>query len=599
MKAYSFENWNVNVDTIPFLFFVQNMEEMLFPYGHDSYKVPTLNFYFLCLELLESIQKIEDDVIDKGNLGPMFDELSEMFTNDIVAQKLYGNNFEALFYIKDDKGEYSRDFKKLRENIGNEASIRTIKKTLYFLINDMKIEDKYFKALKDEINVLLYSNLFGLETAYKLSVLCKLFLTEVINRGYSQEYIYSEIKSRYYSFENKIEDIDVEIEYLWSLFSFKESKYSVIVPIRRKDVKNLLERFEGILIESNNEKLFGNSCHWIARIEVKSLDPEKARNKAIELISTIVSMKQYNSHTSKAFESTNVIVKELASNKEKKLSKPVGLLSRGCTRSDEQIYIRIDEMIQIIPVIGEKFFNAINLHSSAMESKNISNQLLNLWTIVEVLVEVEKRNNYSKITQISNTFTTVLNASYVKSILEQLLFDLEHCCFGFKGYLKRVSKGKNDYEKLVALLICDEFIQVKTELLNNLPCYPLLKYRIEYYSKKFSSRESLKIFLNKHRKRLEWQIMRIYRNRNMIVHDGSHFPYIDLIVQNLHFYVDSLIDTINYYIGKGYRSLDVIYRLLSNNEFDYYTILDKKQNKQTLPIGDDFSIVVLGKSYIL
>ena len=27
--------------------------------------------------------------------------------------------------------------------------------------------------------------------------------------------------------------------------------------------------------------------------------------------------------------------------------------------------------------------------------------------------------------------------------------------------------------------------------------------------------------------------------------------------------------------------------------------LDKKQNKQTLPIGDDFSIVVLGKSYIL
>jgi len=84
----------------------------------------------------------------------------------------------------------------------------------------------------------------------------------------------------------------------------------------------------------------------------------------------------------------------------------------------------------------------------------------------------------------------------------------------------------------------------------------------------------------------------------MIIHDGSHFPYIDLIVQNLHFYVDSLIDTINYYIGRGYRSLDVIYRLLGNNEFIYYEILDKKDNNQALPIRDDFPIVVLGNSYI-
>lgn len=46
MKAYSFENWLNNTIETPFLFFVQSMEEMLFPYGHDSYKVPTLNFHF-------------------------------------------------------------------------------------------------------------------------------------------------------------------------------------------------------------------------------------------------------------------------------------------------------------------------------------------------------------------------------------------------------------------------------------------------------------------------------------------------------------------------------------------------------------------------
>lgn len=598
MKAFSFENWEIDDSTKPFLFFVQSMQEMLFHYGHDSYKVPTLNFYFLCLEVLQSIQKVEDNIIDKGNLRPLLDELYEVFSNDLVAQKIYGDDFDVLFYSKDDKGEYSKGFSQLRKDIGNETSVKAIQRTISFLVNDMKIGDKYFETLKAEITKVLYSVSFDIDAEYRLSMLSRTFLTELINRGYNQEYIYSEIIKRYYSLDVKITDVSLEVEYLWGLFSFETKRYNVIVPIKQKDVKNLLERFKFINVTDNNERLFGKAFHWIASIEVEALEPESARNDAVSLISTVVSMKQYNSHTIKAFEANNVLVKETETNEETYLSTPVGLLSRGRTRSEEQSYVRIEEMLQRIHIIGEKFFTAINLHASAMESKNVSNQLLNLWTIVEVLVAVEKRNNHNKITQITNTLTTVLNASYIKSIIEQLLLDLKHYCAGFSDYLSRIDKGENEYEKLIAMLICDEFLQVKMELINELTCYPLLRWRIEYYSKQFSNRVSLKNFLFKHRKRLEWQIVRIYRNRNMIIHDGSHFPYIDLIVQNLHFYVDSLIDTINYYIGRGYRSLDVIYRLLGNNEFIYYEILDKKDNNQALPIRDDFPIVVLGNSYI-
>ncbi len=91
--------------------------------------------------------------------------------------------------------------------------------------------------------------------------------------------------------------------------------------------------------------------------------------------------------------------------------------------------------------------NAINLHSSAMESRNVSNQLLNLWTIVEVLVGIEKHNSYSKIIQISNTLTTVLNSSYIKSLVDQLLFDLNHCCEDFGIHLGNITKGNTDAEK--------------------------------------------------------------------------------------------------------------------------------------------------------
>ena len=93
--------------------------------------------------------------------------------------------------------------------------------------------------------------------------------------------------------------------------------------------------------------------------------------------------------------------------------------------------------------------------------------------------------------------------------------------------------------------------------------------------------------------------MRIYRNRNMIVHDGSHFPYIDLVVQNLHFYVDTLIDTVNSFVSAGFSSLDTIYARLSRGEYESLIVLDAvDNNKQPLAIGDDFANIILGKNYI-
>ena len=152
---------------------------------------------------------------------------------------------------------------------------------------------------------------------------------------------------------------------------------------------------------------------------------------------------------------------------------------------------------------------------------------------------------------------------------------------------------------LTAMLVLPEFDQNKTDLVNALINYPLLQYRIQHYSERFSNRSELKKVLSNHRKRLEWQIMRIYRNRNMIVHDGSHFPYIDLIVQNLHFYIDALMDTINFYVGKGYTSLEVIYALLNRKEFEYQIILEKKDNnKNPLSINADFVTTVLGNAYV-
>lgn len=49
MKAFEFPRWASAPSNKGLLFFAQSMEEMLFHYGHDSLKVPALNFrFFMC-----------------------------------------------------------------------------------------------------------------------------------------------------------------------------------------------------------------------------------------------------------------------------------------------------------------------------------------------------------------------------------------------------------------------------------------------------------------------------------------------------------------------------------------------------------------------
>ena len=108
MKAYDFVHWHLNKHNEGLLFFAQCLEEMLFHYGHDSLKVPALNFHYLCVEIDQTIKKVENEVVDKGNIKPLFEELSDTFGKDPIAGSLYGKDFNSLFYTKNVDGEYNR-----------------------------------------------------------------------------------------------------------------------------------------------------------------------------------------------------------------------------------------------------------------------------------------------------------------------------------------------------------------------------------------------------------------------------------------------------------------------------------------------------------
>ena len=527
MKTSDFSQWNIT-NPKALLFFAQCLEEMLFHYGHDSIKVPALNFHYLCIETLLCIHKINEGIVDKANIKPLFLELSSMYDNDPIAINLYGEVFNNLFFYKDVTGEYKRDCKDLYKDASSESSIQKIRHTLEYLIDDMENSRKYFQTIKIMVSDIITKDSFDENDADLLYTLCRILLTELINQGYSHEYIYRTVLDIFYSTNNPVTNASESLNIFWNNFSFKEKEYSVILPLHKL-------RFLDHL------KNFSNSTFY--------------------------------------------------------LNEPVTLLERGHNYSHEEINKRVYVMTNNFSVFGDKMVSIIGLHSAALESKDINNQLLNLWSIVEILIETERQNCFSKINQICNTLTSVLNASYIRTLLNQLILDLTHCTENFLEIIDTIDKGNDTTEKFVALLILDEYEPQKQSLLHQLDNYPVLQYRLNTYYNKLSSRSEIKKLLVNHRKKIEWQIMRIYRNRNLIVHDGTHFPYIDIIVQNLHFYVDTLIDTINAYANNGYSSINTIYTTIQKEELAHLLVLEKEENNTPALISDEFSSIILGNSY--
>ena len=66
----------------------------------------------------------------------------------------------------------------------------------------------------------------------------------------------------------------------------------------------------------------------------------------------------------------------------------------------------------------------------------------------------------------------------------------------------------------------------------------------------------------------------------MIVHNGSSMPYRDIIIENLHYYVDVLIDTLIEYYNIGITTHTSIYKNILNEQANYYVALGTPLSKK-------------------
>lgn len=71
MKKSEYNNIEKSCNRNKFIMFVQTLEEVLFYYSFESYKLPALNSHYLCYDLLRTKQNIEQKAITEGNFIPL------------------------------------------------------------------------------------------------------------------------------------------------------------------------------------------------------------------------------------------------------------------------------------------------------------------------------------------------------------------------------------------------------------------------------------------------------------------------------------------------------------------------------------------------
>lgn len=233
-----------------------------------------------------------------------------------------------------------------------------------------------------------------------------------------------------------------------------------------------------------------------------------------------------------------------------------------------------------------RIIRAINLHSIALTTEELENKLVNIWTAIETLIPKDTEYGSDRIVHIIDSLLPFQTYKYLNQLIEQLgrdfLFYNRNISNKLLKKIHTINDQESDIGRLSALIMTAENEDIRTELYGLLKNYPLLRWRVFTLNKKLSNGKNIKKMLDNHQQRIKWQVRRIYRVRNLIVHSGRMPSYTNILVENLHNYFDDLLNYVidNSIAEKRIKSINEAIIDCNIYSSRLFTVLDKMKNDE-------------------
>lgn len=535
---------NVNEIVIPFY---QIWQEMVNEKTMDIYQY----------RILTSLSALEElaDVLRKTMAG--------IFTNDANIESC---REETLYILNSDmimEKYYKAIANRLRFGIGQKLKTDAEKTRLYALVKYAVIEIavKYeWYAVEELKSSILAGNL------KEISMYANIVASQAVHKGWSSQALNNLL--RFFRNEKTFDE-------QWSLFKetilkTEQQRQDVLIHIPFRNQKNgdalstlvILKNlgletytYEQLIVEFSEISDIGsllNAEKKYFRVQVSSFDVYTAAHKAIRKISDLLNLGSfYNLVSAWDLSSVSFIVINDTNKYHKafnaeKLYKTYDYLDSSGKVFEYTKNIFIDDNKV---ALREKLTGAFGYANISRASLFQEEKYMNLWVALESLARTRMYPDI--ISNVKQTVPAAMSLRYIYRIVRNYVEDCIRCEVGFDFPNHYIDMNQETKQKMVKETIeVFRTPELYNILLQKSEVNSLLKYRTETVYKILNDMVILKDKVKNHHDRIEWQIQRLYRIRNEIVHSAlqnetSLIMYIEHLYDYLSTYITEIVTCIS------------------------------------------------------
>lgn len=578
------DKWAIKEDAHKF--FLIRWNEIFSEDTFDSWQVRTSNIRSILHEILDLLEVVERVHESHPNIKFLIEEAYFVTKNDIILKKYF------LFipnYLKKLEELYEKNIKNVKNF--EKRNIANFRSFLKVIIGNL---ESYRKKLCEEILEILRNppkkfkkDLYSLTMALGIELKISGYSLNSLRNSF--EILTDPTEKKFWKrFEKLIEKFNGK-KYTFYCFFY------IIWPIPFPDLSG--QDIELILnvpteVFTDEEKKFYNQDKQaiIAKIRVEAQDEYSARYISEEKLETLFAVRRLYQITKQTKIKHQLALVER--NDKFLTCIPYDTTRLGYIRDVTQVEKSIISFTELFSRLDTKSLHqitaALQYHKLALSAASDEARLVNLWTALESLLLDGDR---AIIRTICNYIPKINSTGYLYLVLKALAIDIKDLWRSsdtskILPLLNNSTKYILEPLDLLDILLDEETGERLSEFRKLIGDQLFLIFRIyRIYENLLGGPNLHRQCLENHKKNIEWQILRIYRARNFVIHRGVSPPGTRHLIQHLHSYFIIAIHKLLYDLERN--ECWNIGDALEHRKEIYDIFLTKLKNYDSQPISKE------------
>lgn len=575
---YRQEDWiELGINTCCEQMFYSIIKELVNQKTYISWQYRYSNTLTILDELADAVSLLQHTGFGYRYTQTLLDEIESTFKRDNL-NKLYDNTDIMLSELRNLFQKGAKDTSVEKQELKKYDEILSCIELLKGIMGD------YVNKIKAELERLMLDD--SCKEKKYLITLCNQYITHIIANGYSWESVEKAIEL----LEDNTKLFRERVVSFFNYFNFSENEFrilfltSTLLPEIETETIRIYKNNERRNLSSTEQDFYeqNKSGKNILEIKVNALNAYEAKNKAEVKKDTYFGVKKFyepkivNSNHAKI-----LIYDKLGSPsiQEKDSSYQNYLFNSTKISANMKKFLNLD----ISDSDLNKISTSLHYHNIAMESTNDTTRLVNMWIALESLIEGSETIIIERICR----YTVPTNVTrYIFNLCLAIGKELRHMALKegeFQIGNIAISSDVLRANNILEILFTNENV-LEDDLYVKLKHNTLLRFKIyDIIESIFKDAKKLHSRLNEHKKHIDWQLRRIYKVRNLIMHNGIDYKRLKQLSFHLHNYYIQLVHNLLYDL-KAYPRWS-IQTALKHRELtlsNFLNILDNSPDKLTL-----------------